>query len=70
MFDMLLSGRLCSFTYEVTRLPATDLPPEYRCELISGDCNADDLDDVESAAIDMFEEDLAQLARTGLKGAA
>jgi hypothetical protein len=64
------SGRISSFTVEVTRDDSSDLGPEYRCELISGSACDADMDDIEAAAIDVAEEEWAELARAGLKGAA
>lgn len=65
------SGRISSYTVEVTRDDSSDLGPEYRCELISGDCEPGvDMDDVEAAAIDVFEEELAELAAKARKGLA
>lgn len=69
-FDLALgsTGRISTFTYEVTRDDSSDLGPEYRCELISGDISWHDLDDAEEAAIRTFEEDLLELAAAEAAG--
>jgi hypothetical protein len=62
------SGRISSFTVEVTRDDSSDLGPEYRCELLSGDCEPGvAMDDVEAAAIDVAEEEWAELAAKARK---
>lgn len=70
-FDMLLAGVVVTFEVAVTRTES-DLGPEYRCELLRGSCGWDDIDDVEAAAIEVAEEEMAAEAAkaAALKGAA
>lgn len=62
-FDMALgsTGAIYPFRVEVTRDDSSDLGPEYRCKLLSGDVGWDDLDDMEAAAIDVAEDEWASV---------
>jgi len=60
-----ITGRIGDYAVRVTRTDGGDLPAEYRCELESGDCDYGDLDDLEEAAIRVFEEELAEEAEKG-----
>lgn len=62
-----ITGRISDYAVRVTRTAEDDgdFPAEYRCELVSGDCDYGDLDDVEEAAIRVFEEELAEEAEKG-----
>jgi len=51
-------SRIASLVFEVTR-DNSEQPAAYRCELISGDLDWDDLQEAETAAIDQFKADLA-----------